>query len=56
MNNTVYQTFTEALDLIENDEEQRRAMLEVTVWMMPRRLRRLFARILIQGTFQNKRD
>ncbi|XP_024877995.1 uncharacterized protein LOC112458538, partial [Temnothorax curvispinosus] len=36
-----------ALGLIEDDEEWYRAMNEAKVWMMPRRLRNLFVRILI---------
>ncbi|XP_011872670.1 PREDICTED: uncharacterized protein LOC105564699, partial [Vollenhovia emeryi] len=50
VNNEVHQTFTAAclaLGLIEDDEEWYRAMNEGKVWMMPRRLRNLFVRILI---------
>ncbi|KMQ88044.1 hypothetical protein RF55_12537, partial [Lasius niger] len=36
-----------ALGLIEDDDEWRRTMDEAVKWMMPRQLRRLFARILI---------
>ena len=35
------------LSLIEDDDEWRKAMHEVTFWMMPQQLRRLFIRILI---------
>ncbi|XP_071582532.1 uncharacterized protein, partial [Temnothorax nylanderi] len=50
VNNEVHETFTAAclaLGLIEDDEEWYRAMNEAKVWMMPRRLRNLFVRILI---------
>ncbi|XP_029172378.1 uncharacterized protein LOC114941527 [Nylanderia fulva] len=50
VNNEIHQTFTAAclaLGLIEDDEEWYRAMNEAKVWMMPRRLRNLFVRILI---------
>ncbi|KYN21838.1 ATP-dependent DNA helicase PIF1, partial [Trachymyrmex cornetzi] len=50
VNNEVHQTFTAAclaLGLIEDDNEWYRAMNEAKVWMMPRRLRNLFVRILI---------
>ena len=36
-----------ALDLIEDDEEWRRAIQEACLWMMPSKLRDLFIRILI---------
>ncbi|XP_058809685.1 uncharacterized protein LOC131674888 [Phymastichus coffea] len=35
------------LGLIEDDQEWAKAMEEATIWMMPRRLRQLFTRILI---------
>ncbi|XP_029174600.1 uncharacterized protein LOC114943183 [Nylanderia fulva] len=50
VNNETHQTFTAAclaLELIEDDEEWYRAMNEAKIWMMPRRLRNLFVRILI---------
>ncbi|XP_011859026.1 PREDICTED: uncharacterized protein LOC105556539, partial [Vollenhovia emeryi] len=50
VNNEVHPTFTAAclaLGLIEDDEEWYRAMNEAKVWMMPKRFRRLFVRILI---------
>ncbi|XP_011685465.1 PREDICTED: uncharacterized protein LOC105448515 [Wasmannia auropunctata] len=50
VNNEIHPTFTAAclaLGLIEDDEEWYRAMNEAKVWMMPRRLRNLFVRILI---------
>ena len=50
VNRETLKTYTEvclALDLIEDDEEWKRAMYETISWMMPSRLRLLFARILI---------
>lgn len=50
VNGELKQTYIEtclALGLIEDDEEWRRTMDEATTWMMPRRLRRLFVRLLI---------
>ncbi|XP_048510258.1 uncharacterized protein LOC125500693 [Athalia rosae] len=50
VNGNVHQTFTAtclAQGLIEDDEEWKHTMDEATTWMMPRRLRRLFVRILI---------
>ncbi|XP_071643019.1 uncharacterized protein [Temnothorax longispinosus] len=50
VDNEIHQTFTAAclaLGLIEDDEEWYRAMNEAKIWMMPRRLRNLFVRILI---------
>ncbi|XP_029668856.1 uncharacterized protein LOC115238862, partial [Formica exsecta] len=50
VNNEIHQTFTAAclaLGLIEDDEEWYRAMNEAKVWMMPKRFRNLFVRILI---------
>lgn len=50
VNGIVHPSFTAAclaLGLIEDDEEWVRAMEEAVVWMMPRRLRQLFVRILI---------
>jgi len=50
VNNEIHHTFTAAclaLGLIEDDEEWNRAMNEAKIWMMPRRLRNLFVRILI---------
>ncbi|XP_018359962.1 PREDICTED: uncharacterized protein LOC108759143 [Trachymyrmex cornetzi] len=50
LNNEIHQTFTAAclaLGLIEDYNEWYRAMNEAKVWMMPRRLRNLFVRILI---------
>ncbi|XP_058796670.1 uncharacterized protein LOC131667344 [Phymastichus coffea] len=50
VNGIVQPTFTAAcleLGLIEDDHEWAKAMEEATMWMMPRRLRQLFTRILI---------
>ncbi|KYN18631.1 ATP-dependent DNA helicase PIF1, partial [Trachymyrmex cornetzi] len=50
VNNEIHQTFTAAcltLGLVEDDNEWYRAMNEAKVWMMPRRFRNLFVRILI---------
>ncbi|XP_011859489.1 PREDICTED: ATP-dependent DNA helicase RRM3-like [Vollenhovia emeryi] len=50
VNNEIHPTFVAAclaLGLIEDDDEWYRAMNEAKVWMMPRRLRNLFVRILI---------
>lgn len=50
VNNVVHTTFTAAclaLGLIEDDNEWKNAMEEAKVWMMPRRLRLLFVRILM---------
>ena len=50
VNGHEYSTFVEtclALGLIENDDEWKKAMQEAAIWMMPRQLRFLFARILI---------
>ncbi|XP_058799382.1 uncharacterized protein LOC131668913 [Phymastichus coffea] len=50
VNGIVQPTFTAAcleLGLIEDDQEWAKAMEEATLWMMPRRLRQLFTRILI---------
>ncbi|XP_018358545.1 PREDICTED: uncharacterized protein LOC108758219 [Trachymyrmex cornetzi] len=59
VNNEIHQIFTAAclaLRLIEDDNEWYRAMNEAKVWMMPRRLRNLFVRILIhcQPVYQKK--
>ena len=50
VNGEIQPTFSAAclaLGLISDDQEWSRAMQEATVWMMPRRLRQLFVRILI---------
>ncbi|XP_058808397.1 uncharacterized protein LOC131673993 [Phymastichus coffea] len=50
VNGIIQPSFTAAcleLGLIEDDEEWAKAMEEATIWMMPRRLRQLFVRILI---------
>lgn len=50
VNGELHQTFTSAylaLGLIEDDEEWKRAMNEAPIWMMPKRLRLLFVRILM---------
>ncbi|XP_058796825.1 uncharacterized protein LOC131667435 [Phymastichus coffea] len=50
VNGIVQPTFTAAcleLGLIEDDQEWAKAIEEASMWMMPRRLRQLFTRILI---------